>query len=212
MGQLFCLGRFPEGRALEPAVWPSGSPQSIMYITIQELELRKIEYAEFFAPGAVDFGPDFEQVQPLKAVGRAELIEENHGGKQRVKDIRIVGDFSTQMEIKCARCLEPVLEDVAREYDLLYRPLKTLREGEEIEISEAESEIGYYKGEGVLLEDVLKEQVLLALPSKVLCKPDCKGLCPHCGKDLNETECGCTVEVPDPRWAALAEIKDKLKH
>jgi uncharacterized protein len=183
-----------------------------MFITIQELELRKIEFAESFAPGVADFGPDLEQSKPLRSSGRAELIEEHHGGKQRVKDIRLVGELSTQMEIKCARCLDPVLEDVSSEFDLLYRPLKTVGPGEEVEISEAESEIGYYKGEGVLLEDVLKEQVLLALPAKVICMPDCKGLCPHCGKNLNAEECGCKLEMTDPRWAALADIKEKLKH
>ncbi len=182
-----------------------------MFISVTELELRKIDFTESFAPGMIELGPDFVQSLPFLAKGRADLLEENHGGNQKVQDIRLVGDFSTQVEMKCARCLDPVLEDVARSFDLLYRPLKTLGAGEEVEISESETEIGYYQGEGLLLEDALKEQLFLALPAKVLCMPDCKGLCPHCGKNMNATECGCTVEMSDPRWAALAEIKDKLK-
>jgi uncharacterized protein len=96
-------------------------------------------------------------------------------------------------------------------FDLLYRPLKTVNAPEEIEIKEADSEIGYYQGEGVLLEDVLKEQILLALPLKPLCKEDCRGLCVHCGKNRNAGDCGCTEERSDPRWAALAGLRDKLK-
>ena len=75
----------------------------------------------------------------------------------------------------------------------------------------AEAEIGYYQGEGLLLEDLLREQVLLAVPLKVICREDCKGLCPHCGKNLNEEgACSCADELEDPRWAALKEIRSKL--
>jgi uncharacterized protein len=57
----------------------------------------------------------------------------------------------------------------------------------------------------------LQEQVLLALPLKIVCRDDCKGLCPQCGKNLNEGPCACVVQVEDPRWAALKEIRNKLE-
>ena len=50
----------------------------------------------------------------------------------------------------------------------------------------------------------------MALPMKPLCKPDCKGLCPSCGKDLNLGACGCTHETIDPRWEALKALKEKV--
>jgi len=53
---------------------------------------------------------------------------------------------------------------------------------------------------------------LLAVPLKVTCREDCKGLCPHCGKNLNEEQCGCAVTLEEPRWAALKEIRSKLAH
>jgi uncharacterized protein len=59
------------------------------------------------------------------------------------------------------------------------------------------------------LEDVLREQVLLAVPLRSLCREDCKGLCPCCGKNLNIDTCSCAAQVPDPRWAALEDIKKK---
>jgi uncharacterized protein len=99
---------------------------------------------------------------------------------------------------------------VERSFDLLYRPLGIDSGHEELSITDAEAEIGYYEGEGVLLEDALREQVLLALPLKTICRDDCKGLCPHCGKNLNEIQCACVDEVEDPRWAALKEIRTKL--
>ena len=52
--------------------------------------------------------------------------------------------------------------------------------------------------------------VLLALPLKVTCREDCRGLCVHCGKNLNEEQCSCTTAVVDPRWTALQEIRNQI--
>src|SRR5438270_6897008 len=162
-----------------------------MLFSLHDLELRKIEFAENYAPGVIDLGPEAVQKTPLTATGRAELLEEHHGGKQVVKDIRVVGHFATQVELPCARCVEPVPRELSGDFDLLYRPLATVEREEEVSINEAESEIGYYKGEGVELEDVLKEQIFLAIPMQTLCREDCKGLCPQCGQNRNTGDCGC---------------------
>lgn len=182
-----------------------------MFIRLSDLELRRVEFSESYAPGTINFGEDIEQKALLAAKGHAELIEENHGGKLVVKDIRMVGEFSTQVELKCARCLEPVKADLGNKFDLLYRPLQAGNTGVEVAISEADTEVSFYQGEGLELEEVLKEQVLLAVPLKPLCQEDCQGLCAQCGLNLNEGICECTVIRSDPRWAALAGIKVKLK-
>jgi len=59
---------------------------------------------------------------------------------------------------------------------------------------------------------VLREQVLLAVPLKAICRQDCKGLCSQCGANLNAAQCSCAEPVEDPRWAALKEIRSKLDH
>lgn len=182
-----------------------------MLIKIKDLELRKLAFDETFAPGVVDLGEDLEQKSLLKAEGSAELIRENRGSRTVVEDIRLVGTLSTRVEVRCARCLEPVENKVAESFDLLYRPLGVDARGDDASIGKAETEIGYYQGEGLLLEDVLKEQVLLALPVKQVCRPDCKGLCPHCGRNLNLETCECAATLPDPRWSALEDIRKKLE-
>ena len=183
-----------------------------MFISIQELELRKIDFSEEIQPGVIDFGSDLVQTNALKTSGRAELVSEHRGGKNVVEDIRIVGHFAVSIEVPCARCLEPVPGDFKGDFDLLYRPLGIDSGKEEASISEAETEIGYYTGDGLVLEDVLKEQVLLALPVKAICRESCKGFCPHCGKNLNSEKCSCASDAPDPRWSALADIRSKLKN
>jgi uncharacterized protein len=62
-----------------------------------------------------------------------------------------------------------------------------------------------------LLEDVLREQVLLAVPLKAICREDCKGLCPQCGKNLNLETCSCDNAITDPRWGALKDLRSKLQ-
>ena len=182
-----------------------------MFIEIQELQIHPIDFEEDFRPGVIDFGPDLEQRSALHSVGRAQLVEERHGKHQTIKDIRLNGDLSATFGLTCARCLEPVVQDVVHKFDLLYRPVGSDAGREELSVTTAEAEISYYQGEGLLLEDALREQVLLALPVKVICREDCKGLCPHCGKNLNLEQCSCAEPMEDPRWSALKEIRGKLE-
>ena len=183
-----------------------------MFIEIRELELHPVDFQEKFPPDAIELGADVHQRSPLTTSGRAQLVEEHHGKHQVIKDIRLTGELATSLELACARCLDPVVQAVARKFDLLYRPQGTDAGHEELSVTAAEAEIGYYKGDHLLLEDALREQVLLAVPLKVLCRDDCQGLCPVCGKNRNTEPCSCVQPVQDPRWAALKEIREKLDH
>jgi len=183
-----------------------------MLIEIKELELQPVDFDQEFAPGVIDMGPEVVQKSPLHAAGRAQLVEEHRGKHKTLKDIRLNGELRASLELPCARCLEPVAQEVERSFDLLYRPLGADAGKEELSVTGAEAEIGYYQGEGLLLEDALREQLLLALPLKVICREDCKGLCPHCGTNLNVEQCSCAEPADDPRWSALKEIRGKLDH
>jgi uncharacterized protein len=183
-----------------------------MFLDIKELELHPLEFAEEFQADVVDLDGEARLRGPLMASGRAEVVEEHHGKHQVIKDIRLRGRLSAGLELQCARCLEPVAQNVKRDFELLYRPLGADAGRDELSVTDAEAEIGYYQGEGLLLEDVLHEQLLLALPLKVTCREDCKGLCPQCGKNLNQEQCSCSTELEDPRWAALKDVRSRLEH
>jgi uncharacterized protein len=189
---------------------PRSNVYRIMFIELKDLEIHPVDFREELPAGEIDFGPEVRQRSPLRSEGRADLVEEHHGKHEVVQDIRVKGKLDTSMEVACARCLDPVVHQVDRNFDLLYRPLGIDSGHEELSVTDAEAEIGYYQNGGLLLEDTLREQVLLALPLKTICREDCKGLCPHCGKNLNENQCSCVDEVEDPRWSALKEIRDKL--
>ena len=104
------------------------------------------------------------------------------------------GQFSTKFETECVRCLEP--------FDLtLTVPLEEM-----FSFSPATDPI-YCIDEGWLdLRLPLREQIMLALPMHSLCRPDCKGLCPNCGHNLNEGPCTCSTDDIDPRLAALKKL------
>ncbi|MGZ4786962.1 MAG: YceD family protein [Terriglobales bacterium] len=183
-----------------------------MLISLQYLKLHHnvMEFDEEFQPGTIDLGSEATQVAPLKAAGRATLIPEHDGKHQVLQDIRVVGELSTKLEIPCARCLEAVPYVVNRSFQLLFRP-QTVNVGpEEAEMQDKDAEVAFYEGDGVELEDILREQVLLAVPIKTVCREACKGLCPHCGKNLNTGECHCEPVAGDPRWDALKDLRGKL--
>jgi len=182
-----------------------------MFIAIHDLEVRPLEFDVELSAGTIDYGEDIRQIGVLKANGIAELLREDHSGQKQVLDIRLRGKCVVQLDQTCSRCLEPAITDTSAVFDLVYRPQDAGVQSGEHSISQGETEIGYYNGESLLLEDALKEQILLTLPVRPLCNKDCKGLCAKCGENLNLKSCGCNQQIIDTRWLALASVKEKLK-
>ncbi|HEX5235673.1 MAG TPA: DUF177 domain-containing protein [Silvibacterium sp.] len=182
-----------------------------MLITVLDLEREPVVFNVAVEPGLVDYGSEVAQISPLSVDGRADLIEEHRGPRHIVPDIRLQATYSGEFELACARCLEPVLRTLAGKFDLLFRPLGVDEGGSERSISAADTEIGYYQESGLMLEDVLREQVLLSLPARTLCREDCKGLCPRCGQDLNSESCECDTAPADARWSALSGLASRIK-
>jgi uncharacterized protein len=172
-----------------------------MFLSVKEMELRKIRFDETFAVGRIDFaGEALEQAAPLRATGVAELLPNSDG------EVRIQGHFTVEMAADCDRCLGRARFALEADFDLYYRPASFIAREEEVEIGEEEAEIGFYENGGLELEDVLREQVLLSLPMQRVCSDLCKGICPVCGRNRNETECGCKTKTVDDRWGALRDL------
>jgi uncharacterized protein len=182
-----------------------------MEFKVSELEREPVDFDLQLEPGAVDLGDEAEQVGSLQTEGSAEAIHEHRGPKEIVTDIRLKGSFKGNFQVPCARCVEPVEVPLAAGFDLIFRPLGVDAGASERSISAPETEIGYYQGDSLALEDVLREQVLLSLPVRTLCSEDCKGLCPHCGVNRNNQPCTCDEGASDPRWEALSGLRSRIK-
>jgi uncharacterized protein len=182
-----------------------------MEFVISELEREPVEFDVELKPGIIDFGEEAEQIGKLSTSGRAEVIHEHRGPKEIVPDIRLKGQYSGRFEVPCARCIEPVEIPLSTQFDLIFRPVGVDGGAAERSISVSETEIGYYQRDSLMLEDVLREQVLLSLPVRTLCKPDCKGLCPRCGVNRNLQTCSCDEGKADPRWESLTGLRGRIK-
>ena len=170
-----------------------------MFLDIKELAVRRIPIRKIYGLGSLDFhSAEFRQTEPLEVRATAELVD---------GQIHIFGNLHTRLELVCARCLDPVLEEVSRDFDLFYRSMSTVAREEEIQLRLDDTEIAFFEGDGLFLADVLAEQVNLAMPMKVICRSDCRGLCPHCGTNLNHEDCRCETRAADPRLAPLRRIK-----
>jgi uncharacterized protein len=174
-----------------------------MFFDIQVLEKRKIRFDHAFAPGSINFLDEaLKQIGGLRASGTAELVD-----PFGVREIHIRGSLQGEVEVLCARCLEPVRIPVGGPLHLYYRPMSQIAREEEVAISEAETEMGFYEGGGLELADVVREQVLMGLPMRSMCREDCRGICPVCGANRNGNPCACHEEFSDPRWDALKNWK-----
>jgi len=123
-------------------------------------------------------------------------------------EVELIGSVNAAVGFECDRCLLPLSIPIEQSFDLFYVP--PLKAGDERELGTDDLSTGFYQGESIDLDDVVREQLELALPMARLCSEDCQGLCPNCGANLNDGNCACGVNQVDERWAALGELKSKL--
>jgi uncharacterized protein len=177
-----------------------------VFISVQDLELKKVHFNVAFPPGEIEFSDDgdrLSQASPLQTEGTAELVAHTEG------EIRLRGHLAVTMRCDCNRCLEPAEFPLDANFDLFYQPAAVAGDDPEVEIDEGEAEVAFYEGGGVELKDVLRENVLLAMPMQRLCRPDCQGMCPICGQNRNLINCGCEAKLVDDRWSALKKVQVK---
>lgn len=170
-----------------------------MFIAIRELDLAPVKFRESVVPGVIEWTSNATQIGPLVAEGEATIDE-------MTQEIRFSGHLAVPLHLECDRCLAPIDVAVDTDFELVYEPLPEAAPAQELELHPGDIDLGFYEGDGMELHDVLREQVLLEFPSRALCSPECKGLCPVCGVNRNEQNCSCTTTFPDERWAALRNL------
>lgn len=119
----------------------------------------------------------------------------------------VSGRCSADGQLSCSRCLEPVAWNVGEDFSVEYRTPDSVPAEAEAGLDDEDLDVVFIDGEELDLAELAAEQVLLAMPMRIVCQPSCAGLCPRCGANLNTGGCGCEPEV-DPRWGALADLAD----
>jgi uncharacterized protein len=148
-----------------------------------------------FAPDVLPGDDGFRVAAP------ARLHAVLHKDKDRY---RLTGSVATRLEVPCSRCLEPFDVPVDSTFDFRYLPQALA--GDRDEDPDHDPSTTFYRDEQIDLSELVREQCYLALPMKPLCRPDCHGLCPTCGTNLNHERCSCETKWVDPRLAALQAL------
>lgn len=131
-------------------------------------------------------------------------------------DVRVVGSVTDMagyirlsltatlpFESICARCLAPVRDEVELVFE---RTVVAEGAVSDETLEDKFDEYAVLKGYALDVDEELREELMLDLPMRVLCSPDCPGLCPKCGKSLKDGKCGCDLRETDPRWDVLKNL------
>jgi uncharacterized metal-binding protein YceD (DUF177 family) len=127
------------------------------------------------------------------------------------RDLRIAGKIRTTIRYQCSRCLREASNPLEVDFDVCYLPQADWKENEEVELKYEDMGIAYYDGIALNVGLMVLEQIELAMPMKFVCRPDCRGLCPCCGADLNNGACRCEADTTDSRLAVLQDFRSKMK-
>jgi uncharacterized protein len=157
------------------------------------------------------YGPDEIVLDEDEARLSSEIKVEG-SARRKGEEVRVVGKIKGEAEVLCDRCLAPSRLPFEVEFDASFIPRESAAaRGENVELLTGDLTLASYEDGAVDVDELVREQILLALPTRRLCREECKGLCPKCGADLNAAECSCEQSETDPRWSALAGWKDKSR-
>jgi len=137
---------------------------------------------------------------PVKSVLRLDKVG---------ADVVARGVLSGDVELQCSRCLNDFPMHISSQVNVVYHPVKEISKAEQHQLKDDELDTVFYTGDIIDTDDLLREQLLLNLPMKPLCSPDCKGYCPICGTDLSVSGCNCKIKETDSRFEILKQLKKK---
>ena len=169
-----------------------------MRIELENLEGGRGDFAYVYQPEELStIDERVRLIAPAAVTGKVRL-----SGTQ----VFINGNIETRAQVDCDRCLKPIELPVEADFALEYITGSQYESSDTAELTEAEMLVSVFDGETIDVDEIVKEQILLAVPTRMLCREDCKGICPECGIDRNTGECNCVTNDIDPRWAALKNL------
>jgi uncharacterized protein len=155
-------------------------------------------------PGWLDERLAREERKPFRLLGPVRIhLTLSRSGRTVLVQSRI----RAEAEFSCDRCLEPFASVLSSEFKATLKPKPHISSNPEREIERDDLETEFYEGEEFDLTPLLQDQLLLTLPSKSVCREDCRGLCQRCGQNRNRGTCQCTDQESDPRLEPLKKFQ-----
>ncbi len=109
--------------------------------------------------------------------------------------VHLKGKVAALIVLKCDRCLEEYNQEIDTSFFYILVPGQSLEEKKEIALSKEDMEVSLYDGAKIRIGEIFREQILLQIPMRHVCREDCKGICPRCGVNLNREKCRCRAET-----------------
>lgn len=145
---------------------------------------------------------DPELTEQIQLDGPVEMrVEVSRRGRR----IQLRGNLRATGMVECGRCLEPTPVIISAPFDVVFEP-ETGGSDHDVEVAADNLGVAELAGDTIDLKDFAREQLILNLPVRVLCREDCLGFCPTCGANRNLQPCECASDAIDPRWQALQGI------
>ncbi len=169
-----------------------------MRIELADLEDGKGSFTHCYAPGELVLEDD--RIRLLAAPKVSGEI------RQKERRVHLKGRVVAGLQIECDRCLKPVELPVDSEFKLEYVTPEDYQAEQAVELNAQDLDLSIFDGEAIDIDELVTEELLLAVPDHVLCGENCKGICPVCGVERNSVTCECQTAEIDPRWAGLKEL------
>jgi len=174
-----------------------------VFIEIEDLDQDQLHVRHVFPVGEILFS---HMDAALDGPVTTDFVL-NHKGS----DLYITGSLSTVVKFRCSRCARDMVKNLSAGFDLSYLPQPEWPAQDiEVELKYEDMDVAFYDGITFDVNLMVLEQIELAMPMKLVCKEECKGLCFQCGTDLNEGTCSCSKEELDARMGALLEFRKKM--
>ncbi len=171
-----------------------------MRIEVENLTATGQTFAHTYTPDELSL--DDEDVRLS-----TEAVVEGLASRKR-DEVFLRGTIKAGLEVACDRCLTASPFPVDIKFDAAFTPSSVSVESpENAELQADDLLVSFYEGDAIDVDELVREQILLSLPTRMLCKEECKGLCLDCGANLNAGEHVCENRAIDPRWSALAALK-----
>jgi len=150
---------------------------------------------------------EIEQVIYITGDGVNSLVQGNVRLTRTNRSILAKGELATEVELTCSRCLGSFKCPLKINLEDEYYPTADVDTGAPLAVPDEPGSFTIGENHILDLTEAVRQYALLAIPMKPLCKESCAGLCPFCGKNLNQGPCGCPLNSTDPRWAELSKLK-----
>jgi uncharacterized protein len=156
--------------------------------------------------GRAEFAHSYGEGELILVEDRLRLVQSpriSGGIRQEDRRAHVRGRVVARVQVECDRCLKPIEVPVDSSFKLEYVTQDDYQAQQAIELTEDDLDLTVFDGEVIDIDELVNEEILLAVPDHILCQDDCKGICSGCGADRNSGDCGCETAEVDPRWAGL---------